>query len=597
MKRSVIILLVLVVICFTAGCNTEGRIKKQIAEVENNLLPANIFEGEKPYNIQERMELYKVPGVSITVIKDFKIQWTKHYGLADQELNIPVTDQTIFNIGSLSKAVAAFTTLSIIEKGELDLDEDVNQRLTSWKIPQNEFTEEAIITPRLLMNHSSGAMFYPGAIYTRENFPTITQYLKGEAPAHKPPTIIDRTPGTEFAYSNPGFSILQQLIEDIAHEKYHKIAQKNIFNVLDMQNTTVEQPIPLELEKYASAGHYVFGRKYPEKHYYYPNAAAGGVWTTTEDYAKFIVEIQKSYHGKSNKVISQDLVREMIKPHVSKNYGLGVFIRGEDYFGHMGDNAGFFASFLSHNTNGNGVVVFTNSNSSAELLREITNAVVKVYDWEGLLPEPYKIQAFSDDEKIKIAGRYKIGSDQILEIELKDGELILPAYENEKLYYIGGNTFKIKRRLGGITFTDDSYTRMKYAFANNLQQLPAEREAVKMKEGEKLPYEYLADGEFEQAMKMCREILERTPNDIAVSENYLNRLGYQMIEQKKYIHALHTFELLIEFYPTSANAYDSYAEALALNGRTKEAIKNYEKALELNPGSQNAREMIKKLKK
>jgi len=118
-----------------------------------------------------------------------------------------------------------------------------------------------------------------------------------------------------------------------------------------------------------------------------------------------------------------------------------------------------------------------------------------------------------------------------------------------------------------------------------------------MKEGEKLPYEYLADGEFEQAMKMCREILERNPNDIAVSENYLNRLGYQMIEQKKYIHALHTFELLIEFYPTSANAYDSYAEALALNGRTEEAIKNYEKALELNPGSQNAREMIKKLKK
>ncbi len=114
----------------------------KIHEVENNLLPVVLIEGEKPFNIEERMKYHKVPGISVAVIKDFKVEWYKHYGVMDAELNNPVTDETIFNVGSLSKGVSALTILSLANDGKIDLYKDVNQQLISWKIPENEFTQK-----------------------------------------------------------------------------------------------------------------------------------------------------------------------------------------------------------------------------------------------------------------------------------------------------------------------------------------------------------------------------------------------------------------------------------------------------------------------
>jgi len=127
MKALVLFLFILVLYAYTAHSQTD--IAKQIEQVENGLLPINIFKGEPPYSLTERMEFYKVPGLSITVIKDFEVVWTKHYGMADKENNIPVTDETLFNVGSLSKGLASLTTLSLIQKGDLDLNENVNQSL------------------------------------------------------------------------------------------------------------------------------------------------------------------------------------------------------------------------------------------------------------------------------------------------------------------------------------------------------------------------------------------------------------------------------------------------------------------------------------
>jgi CubicO group peptidase (beta-lactamase class C family) len=112
--------------------------------------------GEKAYNLKERMAFYHVPGVSIAVIKDFKVHWVKHYGVADEKTNQPVTENTLFNVGSLSKGVASLTALSLIENGDFTLDTDVTTLLKSFELPFNEMTKNKIITPRLLMSHTSG---------------------------------------------------------------------------------------------------------------------------------------------------------------------------------------------------------------------------------------------------------------------------------------------------------------------------------------------------------------------------------------------------------------------------------------------------------
>ena len=373
--------LILLLSSFVVACNPV--INKQKL-VENNLLPVNVFVGEEPYTILERMEYYKVPGVSITVIQNYKVLWTENYGFADIESETPVGENTLFNIGSLSKGLSSLTVLALVQQGKIELDSYVNDQLVSWKIPENQFTSSKNVTPKLLMNHSGGVMHSYATNYTRKKFPSITQFLNGEYPALEKATVVDRYPASEFLYSNPGFAILQQLVEDVEEDEFYRVAQKNVFSVLGMHHSTFQQPLPNDWEIQAATGYRNGNKPMNEKRYFYPNTAAGGVWTTSADFANYVIELQKSYLGESNKIISQKLAQEMLKTHVSPEYGLGLFIRkigDQFYFGHMGDNAGFFAGFISHITDGNAVIVFTNSNAGAELIKEINKTIAKKYAW------------------------------------------------------------------------------------------------------------------------------------------------------------------------------------------------------------------------
>lgn len=347
LKRFSLALILLALMPFLLKSD-EVSIEAQIAAVERGLLPVNMFKGESPYPLAERMGFYHTPGLSITVIKDFKILWTKTYGVADYDLQNPVTEETLFSVGSLSKGPTALTVLSLIHQGRFKLDDDVRTLLTSWKIPENEFTRQAAVTPALLMNHSSGAMHHFGVGYFRDRFPTITEVLKGIPPSTHQPTMIVHEPGTRFLYSNPGYAILQQIVEDVTGQPFGTVVRENILDKLGMNQSTMEQPLPADLEKNAAAGHGGYSVLTGKRHYA-ANQGAGGLWTTSRDYALYVIELQKSWHGKSNRIISQQLTRCMLSPQVAKEYGYGVFMRNlgqQRYFGHMGDNAGFMSGFM-----------------------------------------------------------------------------------------------------------------------------------------------------------------------------------------------------------------------------------------------------------
>lgn len=580
----------------------EVPVEDQIAAVERGLLPVNIFEGESPYSLLQRMKFYQTPGLSITVIKDFRILWTKTYGVADYDLQNPVTTDTLFSVGSLSKGLTALTVLSLIHQGQFKLDDDVRTLLSSWKIAENEFTRRAKITPALLMNHSSGAMHHFGVGYFRDRFPTITEVLKGVPPSTHKPTVIVHEPGTRFLYSNPGFAILQQIVEDVSGKPFAAVVKENVFDRLNMKHSTMEQPLPPEMEKNAAAGHGGYSVLSGKRHYS-ANQGAGGLWTTSRDYAGYVIELQKSWHGKSNRIISQQLAREMLSPQVAKEYGYGVFMRkqgNQRYFGHMGDNAGFMSGFISHTSDGYGVVILTNSRNSPELIREINKSIAAYYGWAEFVPGTIRTVVISRDRLKELSGRFRSGSDTVIDIALDQGNLILKNLGNEKMFHVGDNTFKIKRRDGEIKFVRDSQTGTWTAvhhFADELGRLSGEKKkAVQMKAGEKIPSEILLEGNCAAAARLYREIFSKDPGDMAVSESRLNSMGYQLMGQGKMAQSLCVFKLNTEFYPGSANVYDSYGEALFKNGDKEEAIRQFEMALKLNPQMQTAREMLKKLK-
>ena len=235
-----------------SGLNT----KEQIRKVESGLIPPVRFEGDSNWRIEDRMKLYGVPGVSIAVISDSKIAWVKSYGVVDQESKQPVTDQTLFQAASISKAITAYAALKEVERGKFNLDQDINRYLSSWQLPDNEFTKEKKVSLRHLLSHSGGITVSGFAGYTvHEKVPGLMQVLNGEPPANSGPVRVDKIPGTGFRYSGGGYCIIQQMLIDIEGKAFPAVMNDLVLQPLGMKNSTYNQPLPASQLRLAATGY------------------------------------------------------------------------------------------------------------------------------------------------------------------------------------------------------------------------------------------------------------------------------------------------------------------------------------------------------
>lgn len=189
----------------------------QICRVETGLLPSVRFVGDSVWTMAARMKHYGVPGMSIAVIYNSKVIWTKAYGVVDRASQLPVTTHTLFQAASMSKAVTAYGALRQVEQGQLHLDGNVNDDLRTWHLPENTFTQTRKVTLRGLLSHTAGVGMDGFSGYAAPApVPTLRQILDGEAPANTGPVRVEQVPGTGFRYSGGGYCIAQQLMLDAA---------------------------------------------------------------------------------------------------------------------------------------------------------------------------------------------------------------------------------------------------------------------------------------------------------------------------------------------------------------------------------------------
>lgn len=375
----------------------------RIRRVEDALLPPNVIKGQplSQMKLVERMKYYGTPGASIAVINNYKIDWARGYGVREMGTTENVTPETLFQAASISKPVTALAVLRLVQQGKLNLDEDVNRKLVSWKVPENEFTRDRKVTIRGILKHTAGfdVLFYDGASIG-EPVPTALQILNGEKPATTPPVRVIYTPGSKNIYSGNGFLVLQQLLVDVTGKPFPKLMEELVFRPLGMNDSTFEQPLPHNLEERAAAGNQR-GEPVKGKWIIKPIMASGGLWSTPSDIARFLIELQKARLGKSKKVLSKETASLMIPPQASqtsasdrnsvKVRGLGIYVAGEGQtlrFNHGGYNTGYRSEMVAFG-NGQGVVILTNGNSQA-LLREILRSVAKEYRWS--VPEYLPIE-------------------------------------------------------------------------------------------------------------------------------------------------------------------------------------------------------------
>jgi CubicO group peptidase (beta-lactamase class C family) len=606
MKRLLVTLLLIVnIFPLSAFAQTQTTADAYIKRVELGLLPPVLIKGDPSWSIGERMKFHKVPALSIAVIKDFKIDWAKAYGLKDVETRQPVTTETLFQAGSISKSVNAMVAMKKVEQGTISLDEDINNKLTSWKLPDNEFTAKKKVTLRNLLSHTAGTTVhgFPGYAIDKK-VPTLQQILDGTAPANTAAVRVDFEPGTRFRYSGGGTTISQLAIMDIEKKQYPEIAKETVLEPLGMSNSTYSQPLPADWRRKAATGYRGNGSEVEGKIHIYPEMAAAGLWTTPTDLAKFGIELQLSLAGKSNKVLTKQSV-EMMTTSVIDDVGLGFFIERHGnalYFGHGGADEGFRAELVVSRDKGYGVAVMVNSDNG-QILREVIRGVAREYGWDEFLPAPYEIFSLDAAKVSDLTGRFQINPDRVLTITpITVGSKTLlqaqptgdPAFE---LLPISETTF-VRRD------TTLKYNFVRKTEATNGSAAPVEMEIVgqagatptkRLTAEQLVPYEMLLAGKIAEAIEGYRKIFKDAPRNVTVAENRLNNLGYGLLQQKKLPEAIALLKLNVEFYPNAWNVYDSLAEAYMTNGDKKLAIANYKKSLELNPQNANGREMLKKL--
>jgi len=364
----------------------------RIQRIEATAADVPMGGNEPPVRLdrQKLMQLYKVPGLSIAVIDNFQIAWAKAYGVIEAGSTTPVTTRTLFQAGSISKPVAATGALYLVEHGKLSLDEDVNQKLKSWKVPENEFTKTEKVTLRRLMSHSAGLTVHGFPGYdVNDPVPTLVEIFNGEKPANTAPIRVDFVPGTQVRYSGGGVTIEQQLMMDVTGMPFPALMREVVLDKIGMADSSYEQPLPPSRAAMTACGTRADGTVIHGRWHIYPEMAAAGLWTTPTDLSKFAIEIALSKHGKSNRVLSEEMTRRMLTP-VLDDAGLGFFMDKDNpgQFGHDGADEGFQALLTMNAESGKGVAIMANSDNGIAVGDFLLRSVAKEYAWNYKSQEP-----------------------------------------------------------------------------------------------------------------------------------------------------------------------------------------------------------------
>ena len=331
-----------------------------------------------------RLEHHRVPGASVAVVRAGELDWAKGYGVREASGAEAVNESTLFQAASISKPVAAAGALRLVAEGVLTLDGDVNEKLRSWTLPANEITAGNPITLRHLLSHSSGLTGGIGSFGYAEGaqLPTLVQILEGEKPAYSAPVRADTEPGKEFRYSAGGYTVLQQLMVDAAAAEFPELMEKLVLRPAGMTHSTFEQPLPEGRRSSAASAHSWNGEPVGGSWHSYPEMAVAGLWTTPADLASFAIELWRSYHGRSEVLLPQEITRRMLTRE-SGEFGLGLALprEGVARFQHGGANLGYRCFLVLSIESGDGIVIMTNGDSGQALMDEVLAAVGVAYGW------------------------------------------------------------------------------------------------------------------------------------------------------------------------------------------------------------------------
>ena len=402
--------------------------EKHIAAIEANLSPNMVKAGEPIHgkSLTEAMADYHVPAVSIAIIRHGKIAWSRSFGT----LSIggpPVTADTLFQAGSISKPIAATAALHLVQQGKLSLDGDVNSFLTDWKLPPSSKAEGKVVTLRELLSHTAGTNVHGFPGYAAgDSVPTILQVLDGTPPATNSPVRVESVPGKQWDYSGGGYVIVQQMIVDATGKPFTEVLRDTVLRPYRMTHSSFQQPLSPDALRNAAMPYQADGTPIAGGPHTYPELTAAGLWTTATDLARFLLFTQKALL-RGNSVLSASTAQQMVTPGLG-NWGLGLEIGGRPghrYFWHGGGNAGYQCIMTAYEGQSDGAVVMTNGNRGYPLANDIIRSIAREYNWPDWGPRVVHVVPVDPAILQQYTGKYKMNDWFSFDVTFHDNKLFI----------------------------------------------------------------------------------------------------------------------------------------------------------------------------
>ncbi len=381
MPRRALLFLTLL---FTAMLSP-GSSAPQAAEpsaIESDLI-ITVQGEERRVSPDEALKLLNIPSASIALIDEGRIAFARAYGK-------DATPETLYQAASLSKFVAAIGAMRLVQDGTLALDQDVNDKLTAWKVPSNSFDATHKVTLRGLLS-MTGGIGVPGFLGYEAGvpIPTLTQILDGTSPANSPQVTVIAVPGSGYRYSGGGYEIAEALMQDSTGKPFPQLMQDLVLGPMRMTNSSFDQPPSAAFAGRAVSGHFSDGRELPRRWHVFPEHAAAGLWSTPTDLAKLLVQLADVWQGLSSIFLRRQTLEEMLTPQNGGPYGLGAAIAGDGaslVLMKRGQNIGYQGYLILYPASGQGMVVMTNSDNGSKLAKALIKRAAAAYDWPELPP-------------------------------------------------------------------------------------------------------------------------------------------------------------------------------------------------------------------
>lgn len=408
--------------------------------------------------IESRLAYHNLPGLSIGIVYDQELIWSRGFGHADVDKKVSTTPSTIYRIASISKLFTSTALMQLRDQGKLNLDDPVAKHLTWFKI-RTAHADAPAITIRHLLTHTSGLPRESAFPYwTDFKFPTREEMIKA-----LPDQEAVYRPETKWKYSNLGLALAGEVVTAASGEPFEQYVQKHIFDPLEMKSSSVVMP-----ESHRARLAVGYGRRLPEGQREmrpYTDcqgiAPAASVASTVEDMARFAALQFRDGAAGGKQILKGATLREMhrvhwLMPDWKSGWGIGFHVvhrEDGDLVGHGGWVAGYQTSFLTRPKDKIAVIAMYNADDGLPYPGTPDSVIDRAFKW--VAPAILKATVHDKEEKArpewpKYVGKYRSpwADSQVL---IMNGKLVMinpteqdPTGTLATLVPVGEHRFRIE---------------------------------------------------------------------------------------------------------------------------------------------------------